>query len=119
MSGSSGSERLFLMKKPAQQRIAEIPSRQARVEMTIGIDPGDVWSQYCTLNVDGEIAYRGRFWTTAKAIEKWFTEVPHSRVAMEVGVHSIWISDQLQELSHEVIVGRSGSCERSGPMPRT
>jgi hypothetical protein len=32
------------MKKPAQHLIAEVPCRQARVEMTIGIDLGDVWS---------------------------------------------------------------------------
>jgi hypothetical protein len=38
------------MKKPAQHLIAEVPRRQAKVEMTIGIDLGDVWSHYCTLN---------------------------------------------------------------------
>jgi hypothetical protein len=43
------------MKKPAQHLIAEVPRRQARVEMTIGIDLGDVWSHYCTLNQDGEV----------------------------------------------------------------
>jgi hypothetical protein len=30
------------MKKPAQHLIAEVPRRHARVEMTIGIDLGDV-----------------------------------------------------------------------------
>jgi transposase len=44
--------------------------------MTIGIDLGDVWSHYCTLNQDGEVVDRGRFRTTPKAIEKWFTDVP-------------------------------------------
>jgi len=92
------------MKKPAQHPIAEVPRRQAKVEMTIGIDLGDVWSHYCTLNQDGEVVDRGRFRTTPKAIEKWFTDVPSERVAMEAGTHSIWISAQLQELGHEVIV---------------
>src|SRR6266550_3553619 len=92
------------MKKPAQHLIAEVPRRQARVEMTIGVDLGDVWSHYCTLNQDGEVVDRGRFRTTPKAIEKWFTDLPPTRVAMEAGVHSIWISEQLQELGHEVIV---------------
>ena len=71
------------MKKPAQHPIAEVPRRQAKVEMTIGIDLGDVWSHYCTLNQDGEVVDRGRFRTTPKAIEKWFTDVPPARVAME------------------------------------
>jgi len=92
------------MKKPAQYLIAEVPRRQAKVEITIGIDLGDVWSHYCTLNQDGEVVDRGRFRTTPKAIEKWFTDVPSARVAMEAGTHSIWISEQLQELEYEVIV---------------
>ncbi len=92
------------MKKPSQHLIAEVPRKQAKVEITIGIDLGDVWSHYCTLNQDGEVVDRGRFRTTPKAIEKWFTDVPPARVAMEAGTHSIWISEQLQELGHEVIV---------------
>src|SRR6202044_2565594 len=92
------------MKKPTQHLITEVPRRQAKVEMTIGIDLGDVWSHYCTLNQDGDVVDRGRFRTTAKAIEKWFAPVPHARVAMEAGVRSIWISEQLGQLGHEVIV---------------
>jgi transposase len=92
------------MKKPAQHLIAEAPRRQSRVELTIGIDLGDVWSHYCTLNQEGEVVDRGRFRTTPKAIGKWFTDLPPTRVAMEAGVHSIWISEQLQELGTKVIV---------------
>jgi hypothetical protein len=32
------------MKKPSQHLIAEVPRSGSRVEMTIGIDLGDVWS---------------------------------------------------------------------------
>jgi transposase len=46
----------------------------------------------------------GRFRTTPKAIGKWFTDLPPTRIAMEAGVHSIWISEQLQELGNEAIV---------------
>jgi hypothetical protein len=45
------------MREPAQH-IAEVPRK---VEMTVGIDLGDVWSHYCTLNQDGEVVDRGRF----------------------------------------------------------
>ena len=44
---------------------------------------------------------RGRFRTTPKAVENWFTDVPEARVAMEAGTHSIWINEQLQELGHD------------------
>src|ERR1700742_952911 len=91
------------MKKPSQHPIAEVPRKRGQAELTIGIDLGDVWSHYCTLNQQGEVIDRGRFRTTPKAIEKWFVDVPHACVAMEAGVHSIWISEQLQELGHEVI----------------
>ena len=96
--------RLYPMKKTAHHLIAEVPRRQSHGQLTIGVDLGDVWSHYCTLNQDGQVVDRGRFRTTPKAIHKWFTDVPHARVAMETGTHSIWISEQLQELGHEVIV---------------
>ena len=67
------------MKNSPQHLIAEVPRRQAKVEITIGIDLGDVWSHYCTLNQDGEVVDRGRFRTTPKAIEKWFTDVTSAR----------------------------------------
>src|SRR5271156_6230252 len=38
------------MRKPAQHFIAEVPRSITKVGMTIGIDLGDVWSHYCTLN---------------------------------------------------------------------
>jgi len=75
------------MKNPAQHLIAEVPRRQAKVEITIGIDLGDVWSHYCTRNQDGEAVDRGRFRTILKAIEKWFTDVAPARVAMEPRRH--------------------------------
>src|SRR6202045_266196 len=92
------------MKKPTQHLIAEVPRRSSKVGMTIGIDLGDVWSHYCTLNEDGEVVDRGRFRTTPSGVEKWFTDLPNARIPMEAGTHSIWISEQLQELGHQVIV---------------
>jgi transposase len=92
------------MKKSAHQLIAEVPVRRSIVEMTIGIDLGDVWSHYCTLNEEGEVVDRGGFRTSPKGVEKWFIDVPPARVAMEAGTHSIRISEHLQELGHEVIV---------------
>src|SRR5258707_550475 len=61
MSRFFGSERLLPMKKTLQHLIAEVPRSASKVEMTIGIDLGDVWSHYCTLNEAGEVVERGRF----------------------------------------------------------
>lgn len=67
------------MKKPTQHLIAEVPRKRRQVELTIGIDLGDVWSHYCTLNQHGEVIDKGRFRTPPKAIEKWFVDVPHAK----------------------------------------
>jgi transposase len=92
------------MKKQSQDLIVEGPCSSSKVEMTIGIDLGDVWSHYCTLNQESEVVDRGRFRTTPSGVERWFTDLPPVRIAMEAGTHSIWISQQLQEMGHEVIV---------------
>jgi len=92
------------MKKHTQDLIAEAPRGCSQVGITIGIDLGDVWSHYCTLNEAGEVVDRGRFRTHPSSVDKWFTDLPRVRIAMEAGTHSIWISEQLQELGHEVIV---------------
>ena len=92
------------MKKQTQYLIAEAPGRRTKVEITIGIDLGDVWSHYCTLNQEGEVVDRGRFRPTPTGVERWFTDLPPVRLAMEAGTHSIRISQQLQEMGHEVIV---------------
>ena len=92
------------MKRHTQDLIAEVPGGCSKVGTTIGIDLGDIWSHYCTLNEDGEVVDRGRFRTNPFSVDKWFTHLPRVRIAMEAGTHSIWISEQLQELGHEVIV---------------
>jgi transposase len=37
-------------------------------------------------------------------MEQVFDAIPRSRVAMETGAHSPWVSRQLTQLGHEVIV---------------
>jgi transposase len=73
-------------------------------ELTIGIDLGDSWSNYCVLDQAGEIVEEGRFRSTPDAITKHFNEHARARIAMEAGTHSIWVSELLHTLGHEVIV---------------
>jgi hypothetical protein len=40
----------MVMKNPSKHLIAEAQRSVTKDGMTIGIDPGDVWSHYCTLN---------------------------------------------------------------------
>jgi transposase len=93
------------MIKHPQFFISKSPRRRPWVGITIGIDLGDIWSHYCTLNEDGEVVDRGRFRTNAAAVDRRFRSIHSARVAMENGTHSIWVSEQIKELGHEVIVG--------------
>jgi transposase len=92
------------MKRHPQYFISKSPRRSTRVGMTIGIDLGDIWSHYCTLREDGEIIDRGRFRTNPTGVDKRFRDLEPARIAMEAGTHSIWVSEQIRELGHEVIV---------------
>ena len=47
-----------------------------------------------------------RFRATPSGVEQCFTDLPPVRIAMEAGTHSIWISQQLQKMGHEVIVAK-------------
>jgi transposase len=45
--------------------------------------------------------------TTAKVLQEVFGAIPRSRIALETGTHSPWISRLLSELGHEVIVAHA------------
>src|SRR5581483_6782349 len=71
---------------------------------TIGIDLGDRYSYCCVLRGDGRVLTEGRVRTTADGLAKHFQDLPQTRIAMEVGTHSWWVSRALSEWGHEVIV---------------
>ena len=48
-----------------------------------------------------------RVHTNAKALREVFSKMPRSRIALEIGTHSPWISRLLSELGHEVIVANA------------
>jgi hypothetical protein len=45
--------------------------------------------------------------TNAKGLREVFGAMPRSRIALEIGTHSPWISRLLSELGHEVIVANA------------
>jgi transposase len=45
--------------------------------------------------------------TTPKALREVFAGMPHSRVALETGMHSPWVGRLLREVGHEVIVAHA------------
>lgn len=74
-------------------------------ELCIGIDVGDRYSQLAVLDrATGEVLEEARITTTTRAFERRFAGLRRARIALEVGGHSRWISEQLQRAGHEVIV---------------
>jgi transposase len=76
-------------------------------KLTIGLDLGDRNSWYCVLDEAGQIQLEQRVGTNAKGLREVFGRLPHSRIALETGTHSPWISRLLSELGHEVIVANA------------
>jgi transposase len=56
--------------------------------------------------------------TTPKGIEQVFSAIPRSRIALETGTHSPWVSRQLSQLGHEVIVAHSRNVRLIGESRR-
>ena len=76
-------------------------------KLTIGVDLGDRWSFYCVLEEAGKIILEQKVPTTPEAMKQTFSRIPQSRIALETGTHSPWVSRLLTELGHEVIVAHA------------
>ena len=83
-------------------------------KLTIGLDLGDRTSYYCVLEESGQVVLEQRVSTTAKALGEAFGKMPRCRIALETGMHSPWVSRQLSELGHEVIVAHARSVRLIG-----
>jgi len=88
--------------------VAAKPSRKhSDQKLTVGLDLGDRSSWYCVLDESGTILLEQRLSTTPKAMREVFGGMPRSRIALETGMHSPWVSRLLSELGHEVIVAHA------------
>ena len=88
--------------------VAAQPSRKiSQPKLTVGLDLGDRNSWYCVLDEAGQIQLEQRVRTNAKALREVFATMPRSRIALEIGTHSPWISRLLSELGHEVMVANA------------
>jgi len=72
---------------------------------TIGLDLGDRFCEGCVLSEDGEVLERFRVRTRRGDLERRLRAYSRSRVVLEVGTHSPWISRVVSACGHEAIVG--------------
>lgn len=85
--------------------------RKASAGWFVGIDLGDKKSVCCFLDREGKIVAEGKFSTTREEFAELFSKIPKLRIALEVGTHSPWVSEQLESSGHEVIVANPRKME--------
>jgi transposase len=81
--------------------------------LTMGVDLGDRWSQYCILDLEGETLAEGQLRTTQQDIAEFFQALNAARVVVEVGTHSAWVREVICSCGHEVLVANPRLMERS------
>ena len=104
------------MKKSSTAKAAS--NKNFERKLTIGLDLGDRSSWYCVLDEAGDVISEPKLGTTPKARKKVFAAIPRSRIALETGMHSPWVSRLLGELGHEVIVAHARNVRLIGESRR-
>ena len=72
--------------------------------VTVGLDVGDRYTHIHALGAGGEVLRERRVRTAAAALGAALTGLPRSRVVLEAGSRSPWLSRVVAELGHEVVV---------------
>jgi transposase len=104
------------------KKVSTAAAKQSRnfsqQKLTIGLDLGDRSSYYCILDEAGRVVVESRVSTSPTAMEAGFGAMPRSRIALETGTHSPWISRLLSKLGHEVIVAHARNVRLIGESRR-
>lgn len=72
--------------------------------VTVGLDVGDRYTHVHALGADGEVVRERRVRTTEAALSTALTGLPRSRVVLEAGPRSPWLSRVVADVGHEVVV---------------
>jgi transposase len=83
------------------------PSPKTMPNSTVGLDLGDQHCYFCVLDHDGNLMSEGKVVTRPDALGQYFSSLPASRIAMETGTHSGWVSRLAESHGHEVIVANA------------
>ena len=105
-----------------QLKVKSVPSAESAGEegdavrpnldrLTVGVDLGDQWSNYCILGLGGETLGEGQFRTRRQEVGEFFQGLAISRVVIEVGTHSAWVREVIAGLGHEVLVANAQRME--------
>src|SRR5712671_629991 len=109
-------------RRPAVKKISTVATNRNEIfkepKLTIGLDLGDRSSHYCILDEAGEVILEHGLPTTKQGMQQVFSRIPRSRIALETGTHSPWVSRHLTQLGHEVIVAHARNVRLIGESSR-
>lgn len=80
---------------------------QAELREAIGLDLSDKSGTYVGVDARGRVISEGKVALTRAGLRRVFGKRCPTRIAIEVGTHSPWVSRELCELGHEVIVANA------------
>jgi len=110
------------LRKKLNQKVAAGGSEEVRgrdglrpnlERLTVGVDLGDQWSNYCILDLEGETLAEGKLRTTQPDFAEFFQALSAARVVVEVGTHSAWVREVLRDCGHEALVANPRLMEGS------
>lgn len=105
-------QQLEVTSVPAAESVEERDAVHPNLDrLTVGVDLGDQWSNYCILGLGGETLGEGQFRTRRQEVGEFFQGLAISRVVIEVGTHSAWVREVIAGLGHEVLVANAQRME--------
>jgi transposase len=116
------SELVAQLRKQLKAESVAVPGEDKEVDdgesrnlgrLTVGVDLGDQWSNYCILGLGGETLMEGQFRTRRQEVAEFFQGLARSRVVIEVGTHSAWMREVIVGFGHEVLVANPRRMEGS------
>ncbi len=97
--------------RPGAEREVDRGPAPNRDRLTVGVDLGDKWSNYCIFGLNGETLVEGELQTRQEDFGELFAALSPARVVMEVGTHSAWARDAVAGCGHEVLVANPRQME--------
>jgi transposase len=93
--------------KVTAKPLASLTKKELETVDTIGIDLGDRKSTYAVVDHDGRIIAEGTVSTREVELRRLLGGGLKTRIVIETGTHSTWVSRTLTGLGHDVIVGNA------------
>ncbi len=75
-----------------------------RSGLTIGLDLGDKQTVGCVVSSEGELLETFQMATTRSSVARTMSGFAPSRVVLEVGTHSPWVSRVVEEAGHDLVI---------------